>query len=141
LDTLQDKELAREIDFKPIIGLRPFLINGQSQNYKFWEDNGFRTLDNYFPGLKLRTDSAVDPNGKLHQALIDAIKQLAALSPDELLDLYNRMLPDLLYNRQRWYAWVDEQHHKVNNLFNERFRIQTHSIRPPLGQFLCGKMV
>ena len=108
-----------QIDFKPIIGLRPFLINGQSQNYKFWEDNGFRTFDHYFPGLKLRSAPTVDSNGKLHQALIDAIKQLAALSPDELLDLYNRMLPDLLHNRQRWYAWADEQHHKVNNLFNE----------------------
>jgi uncharacterized membrane protein SpoIIM required for sporulation len=29
------------------------------------------------------------------------------------------MLPDLLHNRQRWYSWADEQHHKVNNLFNE----------------------
>jgi hypothetical protein len=108
-----------QIDFKPIIGLRPFLINGQSQNYEFWERNGFRTFDHYFPELKLRPVPGVDPDDTLHSTLIGAIKQLAELSSAELLDLYNRMLPDLLHNRQRWYTWADEQAHKVNNLFNE----------------------
>lgn len=107
-----------QIDFKPIIGLRPFLINGQSQNYKFWEDHGFRTFDHYFPGLTLRPTADM-PLDTLHNALLGAIKQLAELTPDQLLDLYRRMLPDLLHNRQRWYAWADEQNHKVNNLFNE----------------------
>jgi len=115
----QQNTFINQIDFKPIIGLRPFLINGQSQNYKFWEDNGFRTFDHYFPGLKLRSGPSWERNDTLHLALIGAIKQLSVLSPTELLDLYNCMLPDLLHNRQRWYTWADEQHYKVNNLFNE----------------------
>jgi len=101
-----------QIDFKPIIGMRPFLINGQTQNYAFWENNGFRTFDHYFPNLKLR-------NTHKHDALIGALKQLTAMSSNELLAMYNRMLPDLLHNRQRWYTWANEQAHKVDNLFNE----------------------
>jgi len=112
-------QFINQIDFKPIIGLRPFLINGQTQHYEFWEHNGFRMFDHYFPGLKLRPDPTIDPNDTLHTALIAAIKQLSTASPTELLDMYNRMLPDLLHNRQRWYEWADEQNHIVSNLFNE----------------------
>jgi hypothetical protein len=103
---------VNQIDFKPLIGLRPFLINGQAHNYRFWESAGFRMFDHYFPGLNLRST-----NDGQHRALIGAIKQLSELSTDQILDLYNRMLPDLLHNRQRWYTWAHEQAHKVNNLF------------------------
>jgi hypothetical protein len=118
--TSADKQnrFINQIDFKPIIGLRPFLINGQTQNYQFWEDNGFRMFDHYFPEINLRPESW-DPNDTAQLALIDAIKQVTALRHDELLDMYNCMLPDLMHNRQRWYSWADEQNHKVNNLFNE----------------------
>ena len=44
-------QFLTQIDFKPIIGMRPFLINGQTQNYEFWRRNGFRTFTHYFPGL------------------------------------------------------------------------------------------
>jgi hypothetical protein len=106
-------QFLTQIDFKPIIGMRPFLINGQTQNYEFWRRNGFRTFNHYFPGLDFeQTDT-------LHMTLIDAIRQLSALSSSELLSLYNMMLPDLIHNRQRWYAWADEQKHQVENLFDE----------------------
>ena len=106
-------QFLTQIDFKPIIGMRPFLINGQTQNYKFWQRNGFRTFNHYFSGLDFeRTDT-------VHATLIDAIQQLSKLSNSELLAMYDTMLPDLIHNRQRWYAWADEQKDQVENLFNE----------------------
>ena len=106
-------QFLTQIDFKPIIGMRPFLINGQTQNYEFWRRNGFCTFNHYFPGLDFeQTDT-------LHMTLIDAIQQLSQLTNSELLSMYNMMLPDLIHNRQRWYAWADEQKHQVENLFDE----------------------
>jgi hypothetical protein len=107
-----------QIDFKPILGLRPFLINGQTQNYKFWEDNGFRTFNHYFPGLNLAQSLSYDKN-TLHETLVDAIRQLSALSSNELLAMYDTMLPDLIHNRERWYAWADEQKYRIEHLFDE----------------------
>jgi hypothetical protein len=107
-----------QIDFKPIIGLRPFLINGQTQNYKFWEDQGFRTFNHYFPELNLVQSLSYDKN-TLHATLVNAIRQLSTLSSSELLDMYNQMLPDLIHNRERWYAWADEQSYRIEHLFDE----------------------
>jgi hypothetical protein len=107
-----------QIDFKPILGLRPFLINGQTQNYKFWEYHGFRTFNHYFPGLNL-TQSLWHGKNTLHDTLVDAIRQLSTLSSSELLDMYNQMLPDLIHNRERWYAWADEQNYRIEHLFDE----------------------
>ena len=107
-----------QIDFKPILGLRPFLINGQTQNYKFWEDHGFRTFNHYFPELNLVQSLSYDKN-TLHETLVDAIRQLSILSSSELLDMYNMMLPDLIHNRERWYTWADEQQYRIEHLFDE----------------------
>ena len=108
-------QFINQIDFKPIIGLRPFLINGQTKNYNFWKTNGFRTFDNYFPVtdpwfLHGNTDS-------VQLELIKVIKYLSAMRHEEILAMYNDMLPDLLYNRQRWYEWADEQKYQVEHLF------------------------
>ena len=109
---------VNQIDFKPIIGLRPFLINGQTQNYEFWRRNGFRTFNHYFPGLNFEQTLSYERN-TLHVTLIDVIKQLSVLSSSELLAMYNMMLPDLIHNRQRWYTWADEQKYRVEHLFDE----------------------
>lgn len=109
-------QFINQIDFKPIIGLRPFLINGQTKNYKFWQDNGFKTFDHYFPGLKLDA-SPLDGQETLNMALIGAIKQLSNMTQSEILDLYNDMLPALLHNQHRWYEWADEQKYQVEHLF------------------------
>lgn len=107
-----------QIDFKPIIGLRPFLINGQTSHYQFLRDAGFRTFTHYFPGLDLEVDGGVG-NGRLTQALTQAVQQLCAMSRAELLAMYTDMLPDLLHNRARWTEWAAEQQQRVKSLFNE----------------------
>lgn len=109
---------VHQIDFKPLIGLRPWLINGQTKNYQFLRDQGFRTFTHYFERADdLEKYDGQDPDGQLHDALIQTIKDLAKKTPEQLLDLYNQMLPDLLHNRQRWYEWADEQKYKSEHLF------------------------
>ena len=46
-----DNTYVSEKTWKPIIGLRPFLINGQSKIYKWLRDRGFKTFNHYFNGI------------------------------------------------------------------------------------------
>lgn len=109
---------VNQINFKPIIGLRPFLINGQTSHYKFLRDAGFRTFNQYFPTLDLEVNGG-QGNGQLTHVLTQAVQQLCKMSNAELLAMYTDMLPDLLHNRARWYEWANEQKQKVKSLFND----------------------
>jgi hypothetical protein len=101
---------TNQIDFKPIIGLRPFVINGQTRKYAWWRDQGFRTFESWFP------TNLVNPPD-LTQELIQTVKYVNSLSLDQLQDMYNDMLPDLLHNRQHWYTWAQKQKTRAGALF------------------------
>jgi hypothetical protein len=107
-----DDIFVSETQFKPIIGLRPFLINGNVRTYQWLENNGFKTFNRYFDGIDFTDEHRV------HESLCQAIQYLTTLSKNDILELYNQMLPDLLYNRQRFYEFADEQIHKQNHLFD-----------------------
>lgn len=106
----EDHLFANQIDFKPIIGLRPFIINGQTRKYEWWRNQGFRTFESWFPG------NLIQPQ-LLTENLIGVVKYVNSLSFEQLQSLYNNMLPDLLHNRNRWFEWADEQKIKVGSLF------------------------
>jgi hypothetical protein len=102
-----DPMFITEKTWKPILGLRPFLINGQTQIYQYLKDNGFCTFEKYFP---------VD-NQEVHAGIISTVKYLKQLPENNIVNLYRAMLPDLLHNRNRFTEFVQEQQHKINNLF------------------------
>jgi hypothetical protein len=102
-----DPMFITEKTWKPILGLRPFLINGQPQIYQYLRNNGFCTFEQYFP---------VDQQ-EVHAGIVDTVKYLRQLSASSISDLYHTMLPDLLHNRNRFSEFVQEQQHKINNLF------------------------
>lgn len=106
----EDHLFVNQIDFKPMIGLRPFVINGQTRKYQWWRDQGFRTFESWFP-----VDLA--QQHKLTENLVAAVKYVNSLSINQLQIMYNDMLPDLLHNRNRWFEWADEQKIKVGSLF------------------------
>jgi hypothetical protein len=106
----EDHLFANQIDFKPIIGMRPFIINGQTRKYQWWHNQGFRTFLSWFP-MNLTQQHTLTEN------LIAAVKYVNSLSTDQLQSMYNDMLPDLLHNRNRWFEWADEQKIKVGLLF------------------------
>lgn len=110
-----DDTFVNQINFKPLIGMRPFVINGQIKQYKWLHRNGFRTFNHYWP--EINVEQSYIHNNRLANAIVDVIKLLISKSDNEIIDMYNHMLPDLIHNRQRWFEWATEQKHRANNLF------------------------
>jgi hypothetical protein len=106
-----DDIFVSESQFKPIIGLRPFLINGNPRTYQWLVDNGFRHFNHYFEGIDF-----TDPD-RVHESICQAVRYLSSLSSEKILDLYQSMLPDLWHNQQRFYEYAMEQQYKINHIF------------------------
>lgn len=104
-----DNMFITEKTWKPIIGLRPFLINGQTKIYKYLRDNGFKTFTHYFD-VELEDVKEF----QVHDRIIDALK---SLSNKNLIGMYSDMLPDLRHNRARFFEFVKEQKIKIDNLW------------------------
>ena len=109
-----DNLFVSEKTWKPILGLRPFLVNGQTQVYSWLGNHGFKTFEHYWP-----VSVANLPEYEVHQSIVNVITYLSKLSKRELGDMYNDMLPDLLYNRERFFEFAKEQQYKVNHLFHQ----------------------
>lgn len=106
-----DNIFVSETQFKPVLGLRPFVINGNARTYQWLRDRGFRTFESWFPGIDF---DAVD---HVHDSIIATVQQLAALTPTQLRSMYQDMLPTLYHNRQRFFEFAKEQQTKIQNLF------------------------
>ena len=100
-----------EKTWKPVIGLRPFIIHGQRSVYSWLKNNGFKTFNHYWSHVPCETGD--DQHGNV----INVIDFLCSKSKDELMSMYQEMLPDLIYNRNRFFEFAQEQHHKINHLF------------------------
>jgi len=96
--------------FKPMIGMRPFVINGVQKTYRWLRLNGFKTFNHYWEHIDIE-------NGDVHNTIVELIKYLNSLSRQEILLMYNDMIPDLKYNKERFFEFSKEQNYKINNLF------------------------
>lgn len=105
-----DDLFCQQDTFKPMLGLRPFVINGSQKTYHWLEYHGFRTFNRYWSHIPIET-------GDVHTTLIQLVKHLKAMPSDELLAMYNDMLPDLRYNKQRFWEFSAEQKTIMNNVF------------------------
>jgi hypothetical protein len=108
-----DPMFITEKNWKPILGMRPFVLNGQTKIYKYLRNNGFRTFNHYWPHIEMEDISEL----QVHDSLIEVIKFLSTLSNATLLEMYTDMLPDLYHNKQRFFEFAEEQKYKMNNLF------------------------
>lgn len=109
---------CNQISFKPLIGMRPFVINGQTRQYEFLRKNGFRTFNHYWPMLDESVDATRDQDTEsLAQQLVNVVKYLVSLSDQEIMQMYQDMLPALEHNRARWYEWAKEQKKRTQTLF------------------------
>ena len=108
-----DNMFITEKTWKPILGLRPFLLNGQTKIYKYLRDQGFKTFNHYFEGIELENLKEFE----VHDSIISVIKYLATLDKKEILAMYNDMLPDLKHNRKRFFEFAQEQKSRAENLF------------------------
>ena len=96
--------------WKPMIGLRPYIIQGNPKTYKWLEKNGFKTFNRYWSHVDL--ECSID-------VLNDHIKVLKFLESKSKEDKMSkgRDSPDLIYNKQRFYEFSKEQKHKMENVF------------------------
>jgi hypothetical protein len=108
-----DNTFVTEKTWKPIIGLRPFLINGQPKVYSWLRDRGFRTFTHYFD----RADIENQIGNGVQDSLIEVIKFLSTMSNNKLLEMYADMLPALIHNRNRFFEFAKEQQYKIDHLF------------------------
>jgi len=100
-----------ETQFKPIIGLRPFLINGNPKTYEWLERQGFKTFNKYFPGIDFMD------TGRVHESILGALMQIKDMTQDKLQKMYDSMMPELSHNQKRFFKFAEEQRHKIDNLF------------------------
>ncbi len=107
-----DDVFVSESQFKPFIGLRPYVINGNTRTYKWLTDRGFKTFNHYFSGINLE-DTHED---SVHPNLIKVVQRLDQMSTKEILTMYNDMLPDLYYNKERFFEYAREQRLRVQDL-------------------------
>jgi hypothetical protein len=108
-----DPMFITEKTFKPILGLRPFVINGQPKIYQYLRDQGFRTFNHHWPHIELEAVNEL----QVHDAIVQVIKYLVELGKEQLQAMYSQMLPDLLHNHKRFSDYANEQKNKINHLF------------------------
>lgn len=105
-----DDLFCQQDTFKPMIGLRPFVINGSQKTYHWLRYNGFKTFNHYWPHIDIE-------NGNVHDTIIELLHWLKT---QDLQKMYLDMLPDLKYNKERFFEFAREQQHKINHLFDNK---------------------
>lgn len=81
-----------EKTWKPIFGLRPFLINGSREIYSILEKLGFYTPIDFFKNKNLDCH---------YQSVIKQIQALYSKTPEELYKMWEDQYEMLLYNKER----------------------------------------
>jgi len=97
-----------EKTFKPIIGMRPFLINGNPHSSKVLRDMGFETFDDdfgYFP-----SDSYLNNSLQLLQ-IVDNLNDIESL--------YKKLLPKIEHNKNNLETAVKNEWDKIKILSND----------------------
>lgn len=106
--TVHTDVFISEKTWKPIVGLRPFLILGDNKIYAHLKDLGFDTFDDIF-GLWHE-----DSNWQNRANSITAIlEQLLCVNINQM---YNEILPRLEKNKNRFLIYMQENRHKIENL-------------------------
>ena len=102
-----------EKTFKPIIGLRPFLILGDQNLYKKLKEMGFDIFEDMFPDILI---SLSNPEyEKRIDYIVNQLEKLTSLSHQELDDKYQELLPRLWANRVRLNEVIIENRERIDN--------------------------
>jgi hypothetical protein len=105
------RKFVSEKIWKPIIGLRPFVLNMNPVMYQWLESRGFHTFREFWP---VDVMDAPGPRMalKTHDKICQIIKWLTEMSEPDILTLYDRMRPQLHHNRVRFFDYAREQKEK-----------------------------
>jgi len=102
--------MVTEKTLKPIIGLRPFLINSDPEIYQWLRNRGFKTFTHWFP-----IDDIENPN-TLHDKIIEVLVWLSKQPNEQIEQMYQNMLPDLIHNRNRFFEFAQEEKLRIDDI-------------------------
>jgi len=105
-----DHTFVTEKTWKSIIGMRPFVINGQTKIYTWLRAHGFRTFNHHWSHIEMENLNELE----VHDSIVAVIKYLAT---QDIQQMYQLMLPDLKHNRDRFFEFAQEQKFRMENLF------------------------
>jgi hypothetical protein len=93
--------------FKPIIGLRPFVINGSPGIYRLLKQAGFDCFEDMFP-VDILSNENFNSSWKFdnHKYIIESLN---GFKDRNLIDLYNQIRPRLIYNQNLFYEYARNQ--------------------------------
>ena len=88
---------------KPIIGLRPFILNGSPRYYQEFQKLGFDCFEDLWPVAEMCKECATveETMAKNHNIICDVIQELSTI---DLNHLYKKLLPRLYENRNTFYT-------------------------------------
>lgn len=98
--------------WKPVIGMRPFMINADPRVYSWLEARGFDTFQDLWP-----TAPHGDDVGSVVHGIVANLKWLSAFTESEKNTWFQSIWPRLQHNRRRFFEYVAEQEEKVSKLF------------------------
>ena len=105
-----DHTFVTEKTWKPIIGMRPFVLNGQTKVYNWLRTQGFRTFNHFWPHIEMEDCNEFE----VHDSIVAVVKYL---STQDIRQMYQEMLPDLAYNRNRFTEFAQEQKIRMEHIF------------------------
>jgi len=104
-----------EKTYKPILGMRPFILNGNPNILQYLQEHGFYTFEEYWKNVNFRECISMEDTAS---CIATVLREVCSKSPMEIGLMYNEMLPKLKHNRERFFQHAREQEHKLNHLFN-----------------------
>ena len=114
-NNLINKYFITEKTYKPILGLRPFILFGNPGILKYLEGAGFYTFEEYW-NVNFREQTTEE---EIANATVTVIDQICQMTSTEILNLYKEMLPKLMHNRNRFFEHANEQENKIYSLFRK----------------------
>jgi len=93
--------------FKPIIGLRPFIINGSPGIYRLLKQAGFDCFQDLFPVQQLQDENSNHEwKFRNHQLIVNSISEF---QNKNCMELFAQIKDRLHYNRELFYAYASNQ--------------------------------
>jgi len=89
--------------FKPIIGLRPFIVNGDKRIYTWLEQAGFDCFADIFPVNRIKESTTIQEH---HKLIVDT---LIRFKNQNWMDLYQTLLPRLINNEEKFRDYARNQ--------------------------------
>lgn len=102
-----------EKTFKPLIGLRPFVIFGNYRILNYLQDKGFYIFEEYWNEC-FTTEMTVN---ECITKIISLVRFLHSKSKQEILNMYEDMYPKLLHNRNLFFDHAKTENQKLLNIF------------------------